>query len=309
MKPMRWRIYQALFAMCKQAKTDCIFAVNEASSLPVLVLKRLGLLRTPVLVFCTGLMHPRNRSGLRKRMWRWLLPCAEGVISQTSMEKESTWKEFELREDRQFLIPMLVDTNFFKPEQEIKQENYCLAVGTNQGRDYPTLLKAFPKNEKLVVATDGYNAAIIEKNAEPEMQLEVLQAIPIRRLKELYQQAKVIINPLAETSYCSGHTVLLENMALGKTVIISDVGGMRDYIRDGVNVIAVKPNDVDDLRNKLLAFLSDPQRFAHIGQSAVEWAQNFSCDEFARKLISTVKTVIESGRARNNTPVVSDVAG
>jgi glycosyltransferase involved in cell wall biosynthesis len=284
-RPIFFRIYQALAAVWRQRKVDAIFCVNEASAIPPLVLKRLGLLKTPIIVFNTALMHPRNRSGLRKKMWDWTLAAAEAVVSQTKMELHSVWKEFHLREDRQHYMPMLVDMDFMRPEPDVPLGDYCLSVGTNEAKDFPTLMKAFPKNEKLVIVTDAYNAAIIEKAREPDMPVEVLQAIPITRIRRMYQEAKLTINPLTETPYGSGHTVVLENMVLGKPVIATRVGGMIDYYEAGVSAIDYEPGNVEDLRQKIRAYLDDPAKFAHIGRQSPEWVRPFSSVEFARTLL------------------------
>lgn len=303
-KPAFWRLYQSCFAFLQQFRTDCIFGVNEASTLPVLFLKRLGLMRTPVIVFCTGLMNPRNRTGLKKKLWDWLLPCAEAVVSQTSMEFESTWREFGLRQDRQFLVHMLVDTTAFQPDENREKGDYLLAAGTNEGRDYPALLSALPDGERLIIVTDHQNAAIIEQHRRPGMRVEVLQAVPIMELKALYEKAKVVINPLVETEYCSGHTVLLENMALGNPVIIADVEGMRDYLEDGVTAITYPPRDVAALRSTIQSALDEPERFRGIGREAARWVQRFSTAEFAKKLIR----IAEQVTARNTNRVEIEVA-
>jgi len=284
-KPILWRIYQALFAFWKQGEVDCIFAINEASVLPVLVLKKLRLLRTPVLIVNTGLMNKRNQSGKRRKMWSILLPAADAIVSLSTMEVEGTPRMFGLRQDRQHLVNMLVDTDYFTPSGPLGKGDYCLSAGTNEGRDYPTLLKAFPKNEKLLIVTDPYNAAIVEKTKEPGQQVEVKQAVPIDQLKALYENAKAIINPIGEVDFASGHTILLENMSLGRPVIVSMVRGMKDYFEDGITAIGVKPYDVEDMRRKLQAYLDAPEKFAPIGQRAREWVSRFSAREFARKLI------------------------
>jgi glycosyltransferase involved in cell wall biosynthesis len=284
-KPIHFRIYQALAAVWRQRSVDAIFCVNEASAIPPLVLKRLGLLKTPIIVFNTALMHPRNRSGLRKKMWDWTLAAAEAVVSQTKMELHSVWKEFHLREDRQHFMPMLVDMDFMQPEPNVPLADYCLSVGTNEAKDFPTLMKAFPKNEKLIIVTDAYNAGIIEKAREPGMPVEVLQAIPITRIKRMYQEAKLTINPLTETPYGSGHTVVLENMVLGKPVIATRVGGMIDYYEAGVSAIDYEAGNVEDLRQKIRDYLDDPAKFAHIGSRSPEWVRPFSSVEFARSLL------------------------
>ena len=290
-KPFLWRIYQAFYALFHQQSVDVVFAVNEASSLPVLLLKRLGLLRTPLIVFNTGLMHPRNLSGLRKAMWRWLLPAAEAVVSQTRMEKSSVWREFGLKEDRQFLIYMLVDLKFFQPDPGVKTADYCLSVGTTQGKDYGTLLAALPSAERLVIVTDAYNAAIIAEKIKPGMKVEVLQGIPIAKLKTMYQEAKVIINPLFDTAYGTGHTVVLENMVLGKSVIVTSVDGITDYFEDGVTAIGVREKNPDALRENIQAYLKHPEDFAEIARNARHWVRAFSCEEFTRKLLSIAEHV------------------
>jgi glycosyltransferase involved in cell wall biosynthesis len=284
-KPLPWRIYQALFAWWKQGEVDCIYAINEASVLPVLVLKWLRLLRTPVVLVNTALMNKRNQSGKRLKMWSFFLTSADAIVSLSTMEVDATWRMFGLRQDRQHLVNMLVDTNFFAPSGPLGTGDYCLSAGTNEGRDYPTLLKALPEGQKLLIVTDPYNAAIVEKNKLPGQLVEVKQAVPIDQLKKLYEDAKAVINPIGEVDFASGHTILLENMALGRPVIVSMVRGMKDYFEDGVHAIGVKPYDVEDMREKLSAYLVAPEKFAAIGQQAREWVQRFSAQEFARKLL------------------------
>jgi glycosyltransferase involved in cell wall biosynthesis len=296
-KPIYWRIYQALAAVWRQRKVDAIFAVNEAAALPPLILKRLGLLKTPVIVFNTALMHPRNFVGLRKKMWDWALPAAEIMVSQTKMELGNVWKAFGLEEGRQRLMHMLVDMEYFQPEPSVPLGDYCLAVGTNEAKDFPTLMKAFPKDEKLIIVTDPYNAAIVEKHREPDMPVQVLQAVPITKLKRMYQEAKLTINPLTDTPYGSGHTVVLENMVLGKPVIATRVGGMIDYFEEGVSALGYTAGDVEDLREKIRAYLADPGKFAHIGQQSPQWVRPFSAVEFARTLLRIAGELCQNPKA------------
>ena len=300
-KPILWRIYQALYAFWNQGKIDAIFAINEASVLPALVLRRLGLLRTPILLVNTGLMNKRNQSGKRKTMWSAALPGADAIVSLSTIERDAVWRMFGLREDRQHLVNMLVDTDYFKSNGALGGGDYILSAGTNEGRDYPTLMKALPKDEKLLVVTDGYNAAIIEKNREPWMQIEVRQAIPIQQLKGIYERAKAIVNPIGEVDFASGHTILLENMSLGRPVIVSMVRGMKDYFEDGVTAIGVKPYDVEDMRTKLKAYLDNPEGFAEIGRRASVAARKFSSEEFAKKLLAIAEGLTQRGARRMKT--------
>ena len=121
--------------------------------------------------------------------------------------------------------------------------------------------------------------------------MEVLQAIPIEQLRGYYKRAKLHIIPLADIRWGSGHTVLLENMALGKTLIVSNTASMRDYVEDGVTALVVEPHDAEQLRAKIAAFLEAPERFAHIREQAAERARtHFSSREFGKKLIRVLET-------------------
>jgi glycosyltransferase involved in cell wall biosynthesis len=297
-KPIVWRIHQTLYALWHQREHDCIFAVNEASAMPLLVLKRLGLLRTPVIVFNTALMHARNLSGRRLAMWRWLLPCAEAVVSQTEMELAAVAPAFGLRPERQHLIHMMVDVQFFQRDPEVQPQDYVLAVGTTEARDFPTLLAALPPGQKAVIVTDAYNAAIIERHRTPAMNLEVRQAVQIAELKRMYQEARVIVIPLHDTPYGSGHTFLLENMVLGNVAIVTNVPGISDYFEDGVSALGVRVHDAADFADKLRQCLETPEKFAAIRRQAPEWVKDFSSECFTRRLVAIAERVT-GGRTSN----------
>ena len=49
--------------------------------------------------------------------------------------------------------------------------------------------------------------------------------------------------PLKPVRYASGQSVLLQGMARGKAVVITDGPGVRDYVRDGETAVLVPPND------------------------------------------------------------------
>ncbi len=227
-KGIIWRIYQALFALTHQREHDCIFAVNEGSALPLLVLKRLGLLRTPHIVFGVALPQRKNMSGVRHRLWSFLLPAAEAIVSQTTMELEKLIATFGVRRERQHLLHMTVDRKFFQRHPSVVPQDYVLAVGTTDARDFPTLLAALPDGQRLIIVTDPCNAAIVEQHRRPGQQIEVRQAVQIAELTRMYQEARAIAIPLHDTPFGSGHTFLLENMVLGNVCVVTGVPGISE---------------------------------------------------------------------------------
>ena len=167
-------------------------------------------------------------------------------------------------------------------------------MGTNDGKDFVTLLKAFPSEHRLVIVTDDYNIRIIQEHLDPQAQVELRHDVPIDQLRTLYRQSSVQIIPLLDTKFSSGQTVMLENMALGRTVIVTNTASTRDYIEDGITAVMVPPGDPDALRRTLVEILEDPQHRQQIGARAAEKIRaNFSSETFSRNLMALVQQSIK----------------
>jgi glycosyltransferase involved in cell wall biosynthesis len=61
---------------------------------------------------------------------------------------------------------------------------------------------------------------------------------------------------------------VLEAMALGKPVIASKVGGLRETIKDGANGFLIKPGDSTMIANRLRELIENPELRQRIGQAA-----------------------------------------
>jgi glycosyltransferase involved in cell wall biosynthesis len=83
----------------------------------------------------------------------------------------------------------------------------------------------------------------------------------------LASQMAIIVHP----SFAEGFgRAVLEAMALGRPVIASAVGGLREAIRDGVNGMLVPPGSVEALADRLLVLLRDPALRERLGREARE---------------------------------------
>jgi glycosyltransferase involved in cell wall biosynthesis len=63
---------------------------------------------------------------------------------------------------------------------------------------------------------------------------------------------------------------VLEALWLGKPVIASDIGGVREIIEDGVTGVLVEPNQPEQIAEKILCLFNDPRICDRIGQRAKE---------------------------------------
>lgn len=300
-RPALWRVYQAIFARLQQQQIDCIVATHEAAALPVLLLKRLGFLRTPIVILSVALLHPRNMRGVRGKLWRWALPTADTVICYASAQVDWLVAEFALAAERVAFVPFGVDVDYF-PRTEPKPhrapaDSDVISVGANEGKDFPTLLAALPGGVRMTIVTDDYNANQIAKTHNAAVmvgRVRVFKAVPIDRLRSLYDEAAFHVIPLLETRFSSGQTVLLENMAMGRVVIVTDTSATRDYALHDVTALTVRPGDVEQLRQRIEALLKDPERFRCVGEGAAARVREcFSARRTARRIADLIERLVK----------------
>jgi glycosyltransferase involved in cell wall biosynthesis len=91
---------------------------------------------------------------------------------------------------------------------------------------------------------------------------------------------------------------VLEAMATGKPVIITNYGGHR-YIGDSEGSLRVEPENVDQLTNALVSLLNDPDRAAAMGRhNRVLAEQNHAWSRVTDQLEQIYERAISSRKAR-----------
>jgi glycosyltransferase involved in cell wall biosynthesis len=103
-----------------------------------------------------------------------------------------------------------------------------------------------------------------------------------RERDDLLQRASVFVLPShAEALPMS----LLEAMAAGCAVVATDVGGIPDVVRHGVNGLLVSPREPAELARTLRTLLDDPQLAARLGREArATIAQRYTPDRAVERL-------------------------
>ncbi|HSI35391.1 MAG TPA: glycosyltransferase [Tepidisphaeraceae bacterium] len=282
--PPRWagssglwfRLFQTVWGVLRQRRIDFAIATHEAAALPVLLARRLGLFRRPVVVLALSLLHPRECAGWRGWLWRRLLPRADAVVAVTRAQIPWLAEEYGVDPRRIHFVPVGVDTAFFAEQGDgtaAAEPGTCLAAGTQSGRDLATLVRAAPAGCTVRLLVTPELAAQVSGLAPAGVRVEVLAPVPMVRLREHYRRAAVHVVPLVRTRYGSGHTVLVENMAMGKVVVVTDVPTVRDYVTEGETAILVPEGDVGRLRDVLARVLAEPGAFAHLGRAAARVAR------------------------------------
>lgn len=249
--PRSWQLWQGMWTVLTQRHSSVVVATTEASAFVPLLLRRLGLLRRPVITVSVAILRPSYGQGWRRRVVGWLLGRSDLVLVYARAQTESTARTLNLPAHRVRFVPLGVDTDFFRPRPNNVPPIACpnvLSVGTNEGKDYPTLLRALSKEQVCLVVTDEANAAAV-RSTRTDGTVQLASNVKIRDLRDLYAGAEKCVIPLREIPYSSGQTVLLEQMAMGADVTVTDVSAVRDYVGDVARL--VPEGDSDSLKRAL----------------------------------------------------------
>jgi glycosyltransferase involved in cell wall biosynthesis len=296
-KPSFWKLYQAAFVAIKYfmpRRADAVVATHEACALPLLLLRRLGILRVPVVVLTVAACAPRNTAGLRRKIFGWLLRGADAITCYTPDQTRDLFVEFGIAQSKLHFLPFGIDVSYFAEgsgEQggEDADQGFCAAVGANEGKDFPTLVAALPEGCRLEVVTDRVNADIIAscvRASSSSRFVVVRRDIDIREIRDLYRRASFHIIPLFTSRFSSGQTVLLENMSCGRAVIVTNTAAISSYVQPNVTAVLVEPGDVNMMRTAIDELRSDPARAKRIGANAAAAVrERFSSMHTAEKLL------------------------
>ncbi|MFH0931018.1 MAG: glycosyltransferase family 4 protein, partial [Candidatus Zixiibacteriota bacterium] len=78
--------------------------------------------------------------------------------------------------------------------------------------------------------------------------------------------------------------VALEYMALGKPVVATDINGIPEVVKDGINGLIVKPKNSTSMADAILELLKDKTKRESYGKAGRVLTENeFSLNNFARK--------------------------
>jgi glycosyltransferase involved in cell wall biosynthesis len=109
------------------------------------------------------------------------------------------------------------------------------------------------------------------------------------------------------TVVCSRYEVFsytaAEAMAYGCPLIATAVGGLTEIVRDDHNGLLCEPGDADDLAQRILTLLRNPELAARLGRQAAGDIQNcFHPEAIAKKTLEFYLRVIEKARATARSP-------
>jgi len=124
--------------------------------------------------------------------------------------------------------------------------------------------------------------------------IEWVGAQPASQIVDLRRRAAVTV---VCSRYENFPMVALEAMAAGCPLVASGVGGLTELVQHGQNGLLCRPEDPDDLADKIRTLLQNPTLAARLGeQAAQDAAQRYAPEAIARQTLEFYSSVAEQVR-------------
>lgn len=150
------------------------------------------------------------------------------------------------------------------PPDEVGTRDYVYAAGWAH-RDWPTLVAALARTGLPAVLAVGHPLHLPDACAQTVRCIDMPSPDEGRQIT---RGATVVAVPMLDTDLPSGPLVLLDALAMGKAVVVTDVNGTRDYVSDGETALVVPPRDVDAMAQALVTLHGDAGLRDQLGRAA-----------------------------------------
>lgn len=206
-------------------------------------------------------------------------------------------KKIHKNSSKLIYFPFCIDTKFWYRDieyMEKKSSNDIIFVGNDGNRDIKTLIniaKKTPELDYIFVSDNELLKNLQIANVKIYNGSWANSLLTDLELKALYEESKLTILPLNNSTQPSGQSVTLQSMAVGTPVMITKTDGFWDIENfiDNKDLFFVSDNDVDLWIEKIRTVLSNNKLMSYVSLNAKEKTlNNYNLDNFYEKLFKGI---------------------
>jgi glycosyltransferase involved in cell wall biosynthesis len=281
----------ALEVHARRDEYDAIVTWGDRLTLALMAIQSLSRQGKPHIPLLYWLSKPNIRLPMRA-----FGKSLRAIVTWSSVQRRYAIDELGFTPERVHLVKHYVDQVFWRPRE--RPAEIVGSIGSEM-RDYDTLIEALRGTSlrcHIATAHVRVNSGVL-RHRQIDIQAFVAGAGPNvsvgamtpLELRELYAKSRFVVVPLLPSDTDNGVTVILEAMAMGKTVICSRTEGQVDVIQDGVTGLYVRQGDPAALREAMVALWNDPERARAMGERARQYIEeHHTLEKFCRDVKAAV---------------------
>jgi glycogen(starch) synthase len=229
---------------------------------------------------------------------RHILFDADAVVAVSTSILSKVLHMYPELKSKCLLIPEGVEDEMWQGEVAPHDGSYILAIGRlSREKGFDVLLRAFAvilencRTARLLLVGDGPESLPLKGLAERlriDNNVTFYGSANRAEVRQLIAACQMMIVPSRIEGF---GIVVLEGMALGKTVVASNTGGIPDIISDKVSGLLVPPEDELALAQAIVRVMSDNALRERIGSSGRTSARRFTWGAISQTYLSLYDTV------------------
>lgn len=295
-----FKLGRALLLLPAMSSADIIVVNTDGIALAVCFLKRIGLIKKPV-IYAVGLFYIEGhlekavrigKETIFKRFFKWVILGADQILYHAEIEKEKLIKLGVYNPAKCTFVPMGSDSEFFDLRKFTSLptlKNTVVAIGKDRARDYKTLLEVarqLPKLSFIIICRkENLQSLIVPSNVQTYFN------IPYNQTAAFYKRATLVVIPIKEMNRSSGQMTLTDCLQCSKPVVISDVKGIRHYpLKNNENVMLVKPQNIKSLKDAITILISNKNLQKKLIKGTKILAAIYSTRNYTKQLAKVIET-------------------
>jgi len=244
----------------------------------------------------------------------WRIVCVDTRI------KDYVISEFDIDASIVSVLPNAVDTDGFAETTPVQKKNARKKLRLPQElkiilcsrrmvpkNGIPVAVEAMKivKEQQpkaiLVLAGDGPERGTVEliiQNGHLENEIRLVGSVPHAQIADYYAASDIVLVPSIKSEGVEEATSLsmLEGMSCGKPVIVTDVGGLKETVRDGETGLVVQQGSPEAIAHAVDKLLRDPALATRLGKAAREYVKNnHSYTNHAKRMLAEFERAVREG--------------